>query len=180
MSGVPFWDACGHESLPVTPWKPCWDRDFKKHKIITFLDPLFGAYLCQVLYLFGAVFCNVFWTPLLLTLWSWSQLRTPIWSSCGYQFDDMSKKCGKVATAFSLERGHQNQAFQGLHFMIFHYFLIRVIETCNCHPSSKAFFTLCSIYRSTWPPFWSQICNTFHLFVLLTFSSNYCFQGETS
>jgi hypothetical protein len=58
--------------------------------------------------------------------------------------------------------------------------LIRVVETCNCHPSSKAFFTLCSIHRPTWPPFWSQICNTFHLSFLMTFSYFFCFQSEIS
>ena len=153
-----------------TPWRPSWDGDLKNHQTITFLDLLFGAYLWQVLHFCGDVFCNVFRTPLLPTFWSQRQPRTPIWSSCGYKFDDISNKCGKVATAFSLERGHQNQAFQGLCFTMIYQLLIRVIETCNCHPASKALLTLCSIYGLTWPSFWTQNCNTFHLFVVMIFS----------
>jgi hypothetical protein len=106
--------------------------------------------------------------------------RAPIWSPFGYQIADLSNQCGKVATAFSLERGHQNQAFQGLYFTTIHHFLIRVVETCDRHPSSKALFTLSWIYGPTWHPFETQICNILHFIFLLTFSPNIFLANEIS
>jgi len=143
----------GLGASPGTPWRPCWDGDLKNFKKITFWDPFFGAFLGQVLYCFGDVFCNVFQTPLLPTFWSQRNPRAPIWSPIGKQSDHNRNKSAKVKTALSLERGHQNRAFQGICFTTMYQFLLRVIETCNCHPSSKALFTLCSVYGPIWPPF---------------------------
>ena len=50
-------------ATPGTPRRPYWDRDPKNHQTITCLNPLFGAYLWQVLYVFGDVFFAMFSEP---------------------------------------------------------------------------------------------------------------------
>ena len=85
-----------------------------------------------------------------------------------------------MATAFSLERGHQNQAFQGLHFMIFHHFLIRVVETCDCHPPSKALLTLSSIYGPIWHPICDPNLQYFALHFSCDFFTKYRLTSEIS
>ena len=132
----------------MEPWKTT--------KASLFWDPLFGPLLNKSRCFFVMFFCYVFQPPLLPTFSFQRHPLAPIWSPFGYQVDDISNKSGKVATAFSLERGHQNQAFQGLHFMMFHHFLMRVVETCDCHPWSKALFTLSSISGSIWHPIWDS------------------------
>ena len=122
------------------------------------------------------MFCNLIFTNFLVS----EHQRAPIWGPFGYQVDDISDKCGKVATAFSLERGHENQAFQGLHFKICHHFLIRVAETCNVHHASKALFILSQIYGLTWPPFWTQKSHIVHFIFLMIFSSNVQIKSEIS
>ena len=158
-------------SVLGTTLVPMWPHTPKNHKATTLDDIIWGHILHTFSHFSGDCFYVVFRTPLLPTFWSQRQPRTPIWSSCGYKFDDISNKCGKVATAFSLKRGHQNQTFQGLCFTMIYQLLIRVIETCNCHPASKALLTLCSIYGLAWPSFWTQNCNIVHLFVVVIFSS---------
>ena len=129
---------------------------------------------------FVTFFCYVFQTPLLPTFWSQRHPPAPIWSPFGCQVDDISNKSGKVATAFSLERGHQNQAFQGLHFTIFHHFLIRVVETCDCHPPSKALFTLSSISGPIWHPIWDPNLQYFALHFSCDFFTKYFLTSEIS
>ena len=92
-------------------------------------------------------------------IWPWTHLGpcgSLIWvqfeAHLGTKLMTFPINLEKWQLRFSLERGHQNQAFQGLHFMIFHNFLIRVVETCDCHPPSKALFTLSSIYGPIWHP----------------------------
>ena len=133
-----------------------------------------------MLYCFGDVFCNVFQTPLLPTFWSQRNPRAPIWSPIGKQSDHNRNKSAKVKTALPLERGHQNQAFQGLCFTMIHHLSMCVVGTCNVQPSSDAFFILCSSYGPTWPPFWSLIWNTVQFIFLMTFSSNSSNQSEIS
>ena len=130
MPGPPFWRTFEPGSLP---------RDTL---------PFLNKSRC----FFVTFVCYVFQTPLLPTFSSQRHPLAPIWSPFGYQVDDISNKRGKVATAFSLERGHKNLVFWGLYSTIIHHFLIRVVKTCDCHLSSKALFTLCSIYGPTWHP----------------------------
>ena len=130
----------------VEPWKTT--------KKSLFRDPLFGPFLNKSQCFFVTCFWDVFQAPLLPIFWSQRHPPAPIWSPFGCQVDDISDRSGKVATAFSLESGHQKQAFQGLHFTQIHYFLIRVFETCDCHPWSKALLTLSSIYGPIWHPIW--------------------------
>ena len=125
--------------------------------------PSFWGRFVSLLHVFATCFFfNVFWTSLMLDFFSQGHRKKSILKHLGHQMQHLFAKYGKVKTAFSLERGHQNQAFQGLCFTEFFGLLARCVETCTSYPSSKASFTLYSIYRPTWPPFWNQICHTFH------------------
>ena len=151
----------------MEPWKTT--------KRPLFWDPLFGPFLNKSQCFFVTFFCYVFQTPLLPTFSSQRHPPAPIWSPFGCQVDDISNKSGKVATAFSLERGHQNQAFQGLCVTMIHAFLIRVVETCDCHPWSKALFTLSSICGPTWHPIWNPNLQYFALHFSTDFFTKYFF-----
>ena len=61
--GLHFEMLLGLGASPGTPWRPCWDGDPKNHKKITFGDPLFGAYLWQVLVLLWWLFFACFLNP---------------------------------------------------------------------------------------------------------------------
>ena len=122
----------------MEPWKTT--------KESLFWDPLFGPALNKSLYVFVWRFFVLFFYLIFTNFLVSEHPRAPIWSPFGYQVDDISNECGKVATAFSLESWHQTQAFQGLCVTMIHAFLIRVAETCDVHHSSKALFTLCTIY----------------------------------
>ena len=163
MSGPPFWRGFGPGSLPrdalatMLGWNP--EKSQKDHFLGTLFVDHFWRNPNVFLWRFFVMFFNLMLTSFLVS----EHPRAPIWSPFGYQVHDISNKCGKVATAFSLERGHRNQVFQGLCFTTIHHFLIRVVETCDCHPSSKALFTLSSIYGTIWHPIWDPNLQYFAL-----------------
>ena len=64
----------------------------------------------------------------------------------------LGNKSGNVKTVFSLERGHTNQAFQGLCFAIVHHLLIHIVETLDVYRPPDAQFTLCSSHGPIWDP----------------------------
>ena len=122
MSGPPFWRAFSAGSLPrdaletMLRWNP--EKPQKNHFWGTFFRTISAQILVFFSWRFFVMFCNLIFTNFLVS----EHQRAPTWGPFGYQGDDISNKCGKIATAFSLETGHQNQAFQGLHFKIFHHF----------------------------------------------------------
>ena len=103
-----------------------------------FLKPIWNtfAFVCNVFSF------NVFWTSLMLDFFSQGHRKWSSLKHLEHQMQHFFAKYGKVKTAFSLERGHQNQAFQGLRFTAVYGLLMRVVETCTFYPSSEALLTL--------------------------------------
>ena len=106
-----------------------------------FLRPIWNSFACFS----NIFFFNVFWTSLMLDFFSQGHRKGSILKHLGHQMQHFFAKYGKVKTAFSLERGHQNQAFQGLRFTEISGLLMRSVETCTFCSSSEALFTLYSI-----------------------------------
>ena len=127
------------------PWGPCWNgnpkNDEKPAFWTLFLRPIWNSFACFS----NIFFFNVFWTSLMLDFFSQGHRKGSILKHLGHQMQHFFAKYGKVKTAFSLERGHQNQAFQGLCFTEISGLLMRSIETCTFCSSSEALFTLYSI-----------------------------------
>ena len=130
---------------------------------------------------FVTFFCYVFQTPLLPTFWSQRHPPAPIWSPFGYQVDDISNKSGKVATAFSLEKGHQNQVVQGLDFTIIHHFCFWYVLP------RPVMFTIHRRHYAQYPQFMDSFGYHFKLIfaifctsILLRFFDILFFQNEIS
>ena len=102
------------------PWGPCWngnpkndEKKTKKNAFWTlFLRPIGNSFAC----FFNMLFFNVFWTSLFMDFVSQGHREGSILKHFGHQMQHFFDKHGKVKTAFSLERGHQNQAFCSLYF----------------------------------------------------------------
>ena len=90
----------------------------------------------------NVVFFNVFWTSRMLNFFSQGDREGSILKHLGDQMQHVFAKYGKMKNTFSLESGHQNQAFQGLCFTAIHGLPMRVVETCTFFPSSEGLFML--------------------------------------
>ena len=143
---TPFWHVFERRTLPgealgtMLEWEP--KKIIKKNCFETlFLRPIWNTFACVC----NVFFFNVFWTSLMLDFFSQGHRKGSILKHLGHQMQHFFAKYGKVKTAFSLERGHQNQAFQGLRFTEISGLLMRSVETCTFCSSSEALFTLYSI-----------------------------------
>ena len=155
MSGPLFWRAFEPASLPrdaletMLGWNP--EKPQRYHFFGTLFLDLFWTHFHGFFYTFFVMF---FVTSFLPTFSSLGNPRAPIWGPFGYQVDHNLNKSGKIKTAFSLESGHQNQAFQGLCFATFHICLISIVETHDVYTPSNAQFALYSISWPIWHPIW--------------------------
>ena len=114
-----------------------------------FLRPIWNSFACFC----NVVFFNVFWTSRMLDFFSQGDREGSILKHLGDQMQHVFAKYGKMKNEFSLERGHQNQAFQGLCFTAIYGLPMRAVETCTFFPSAEGLWTLYSISPSIWPSF---------------------------
>ena len=119
-----------------------------------FLRPSFWDHLETLLYVFATPFFLTISGPLFSCIArprdiQEDQFRSPEDTKVRH----MLAKWRKVKSAFSLERGHQNQAFQGLVSMTIFNLLMHVVEIWTFYIRSKEIFKLYSISGPIWPPF---------------------------
>ena len=125
-------------------------------------------------------FCHVFLTSFLITFSSQSIHAHQSEAHLGTKLMTFPVNVKKWQLRFRSREDIQNQAFQGLHFRIFCILLIRVVKTCDCHPSSKALFTLCSIYGPIWRPIWDPSLQYVALHFSNYFFTKYSLTSEIS
>ena len=100
-----------------------------------------------------------FLTSLLPYFLSQGRLNGSMSKHFGHQMQQVFRKMHKIKTAIYLERGHQNQALQGLCFNMLCHLLMHVIKSWTIYYPSHAQFTFSSIYELILPSFWIKLSN---------------------